>query len=81
MSGYVFQNTKWPKSWEHFEDLVVPLQRNLYMDTRGPLWERQFEKAFKELGCEKVPNWECLLVHRKQKLFPSVYVDDIKMAG
>ena len=30
---------------------------------------------------EKVPNWECLFVHRKQKLFLSVYVDDIKMAG
>ena len=35
-----------------------------------------------ELGWEKVLNWECLLfVHRKQKLFLSVYVDDIKMAG
>ena len=30
---------------------------------------------------EKVPHWECLFVHRKQKLFFSVYVDDIKMAG
>ena len=30
---------------------------------------------------KNVPNWEwCLLVHRKQKLFLSVYVDDIKMA-
>ena len=29
----------------------------------------------------KVPNWECLFVHRKQGLFLSVYVDDIKMAG
>ena len=34
-----------------------------------------------ELGWVKVPNWECLFVHRKQKLFPSVCVDDIKMAG
>ena len=32
-----------------------------------------------ELGWEKVPNWECLFVHRNQKLFSSVYVDDIKM--
>ena len=45
------------------------------------LLERQFEKALMELGWEKVPNWECLFVHRKQKLFLSVYVDDIKMAG
>ena len=28
----------------------------------------------------KIPKWECLFVHRKQKLFLSVYVDDIKMA-
>ena len=30
---------------------------------------------------EKTPCWECLFVHRKQWLFLSVYVDDIKMAG
>ena len=29
---------------------------------------------------EKVPNWECLFVHRKQGLFLSENVDDIKMA-
>ena len=29
----------------------------------------------------KVPNWECLLVHRKQRRFLSVFVDDIKMVG
>ena len=34
-----------------------------------------------ELGWEKAPTWECLFVHRKQKLFLSVYVHDIKMAG
>ena len=27
------------------------------------------------------PNWECLVVRRKQGLFFSVSVDDIKMAG
>ena len=30
---------------------------------------------------KKVPNWECLFVHRKQGLFLSVHVDDIEMAG
>ena len=30
---------------------------------------------------KKDPNWECLFVHRKEGLFSSVYVDDIKMAG
>ena len=34
-----------------------------------------------ELGWEKVPNCECLFVHREQKLVLSVYVDDIKMVG
>ena len=38
-------------------------------------------KFYSELGWDKVPNWECLFVHRKQGLFLSVYVDDIKMAG
>ena len=32
-------------------------------------------------GWETVPNWVCSLVHRKQRLFLSVNVDDIKMAG
>ena len=26
----------------------------------GLLWERQFEEVLRELGLEKVPNWECL---------------------
>ena len=67
---------------EYIEDPVVPLERHLYgHPLAGLLWERQFEKAVKELGWEKVSNWECSFVHRKQKLFFSVYVDDIKMAG
>ena len=41
----------------------------------GLLWERQFEKVLLELRWEKVPNWECLFVHRKQQLFWSVFVD------
>ena len=32
-------------------------------------------------GWEKIPNWECLFVHRGKGLFLSVYVDDIKLAG
>ena len=30
---------------------------------------------------KKVLNWECLFGHRKQRLFSSVYVDDINLAG
>ena len=32
-------------------------------------------------GWEKIPNWECLFVHREKGLSLSVYVDDIKLAG
>ena len=30
-------------------------------------------------GWEKIPNWECLFVHREKGLFLSVYVDDKKI--
>ena len=64
------------------EDTVVPLERNLYgHPLAGLLWERQFEKIQLKHGWEKIPNWECLSVHREKRLFLSVYVDDIKLAG
>ena len=73
---------KWPKSWSSMEDPVVPLERNLYgHPLAGLLWERQFEKIFLKHGWEKIPNWECLFVHREKGLFLSVYVDDIILAG
>ena len=73
---------KWPKSWSNIEDPVVPLERNLYgHPLAGLLWERQFEKVLLKHGWEKIPNWECLFVHREKGLFLSVYVDDIKLAG
>ena len=73
---------KWPKSRFSMEDPVVPLERNLYGHRlAGLLWERQFEKILLKHGWEKIPNWECLFVHRERRLFLSVYVDDIKLAG
>ena len=72
----------WPKSWTNIEDPVVPLERNLHgHPSAGLLWERQFEEVLLELEGEKVPNWECLFVHRKQGLFLSICVDDINIAG
>ena len=35
-----------------------------------------FEKILLKHGWEKIPNWECLFVHREKGLFLSVYVDD-----
>ena len=72
---------KWPKSWSSIEDPVIPLERNLYgHPLAGLLWERQCEKILLKHGWEKIPNWECLFVHREKGLFLSVYVvDDIKL--
>ena len=73
---------KWPKSWTNIEDPAVLLERNMFgHPLAGLLWERQLEEVLMELGWEKVPNWECLFVHRKQGLFLSENVDDIRMAG
>ena len=73
---------KWPKSRSSMEDPVVPLERNLHgHPLAGLLWERQFEKVLLKHGWERVPNWECLFVHREKELVLSVYVDDIKLAG
>ena len=72
----------WSKSWAKIEDPVVPLERNLYgHPLAGVQWDRQFEEASNEHGWEKVPNLEWMFAHRKQVLFLSAYVDDIKIAG
>ena len=74
--------TKWPKSWSSMEDPVVPLGRSLHgHPLAGLLWEKQFEKIRLKHGWEKIPNWECLFLHREKGLFLCVYVDDIKLAG
>ena len=73
---------KWPKSWSSMEDPVVPLERNLYgHPLAGLLWERQFENILLKHAWEKIPNRECLYVHREKGLFSSLHVDDIKLAG
>ena len=49
MIGYVFHDTKWTKSLSNIEDLVVPLERNLYgHPLAGLLWEGQFEEVLLE---------------------------------
>ena len=63
------------------EDPVVPLERILFgHPLAGLLWQRQFEKTLLKYCWDKASNWECFFVHR-EKLFLSVYVDDIKLAG
>ena len=62
---------KIPKSeWSSIEDPVVPLERNQYgHPLAGLLWERQFGKILLKYGWEKVPNWECLFLHREKRFF------------
>ena len=49
------------------EDPVVPLERNLHGHPLAALlWQRQFKKILLKYGWEKVPNWECLLVHSEK---------------
>ena len=72
----------WPKSLTSMEDPVVPLERNLYGHLlAGLLWGKAiWENPIDTWLGEKIPNWECLFVHREKGLFLSVYVDDIKIA-
>ena len=61
------------------EDTVVPFERNLYgHPLAGLLWERQFEKVLLKHGWEKIPNWECLFVHREKGIILICDVDDMK---
>ena len=58
---------KWPKSWANIQDLVVPLEKNLYGHAlAGLLWKRQFEEALLELGWEKYQIGNvCLFIENK----------------
>ena len=61
---------------------MVPLERNLYGHSlAGLLWERQFEEVSNGTWVGKSAELGIVFVHRKQGLFLSVYVDDIKMDG
>ena len=72
--GYVFHDTHGQNHGGNFEDPVVPLERNLYgHPLAGLRWERQFEEALSEPGWEKIPNWECMFVNRKQAFLLSFF--------
>ena len=71
-----------PKSWDNIDNPVGPLLRNLCgHPLAGLIWEKHCQRAILKAGFEKIPGWECLLVHRRKQLFLSVYVDDFRMAG
>ena len=63
---------KWPTSWSNIEDPVVLLEQSLYGHPLAGLWRKHFEKCY----CDKDGKNA-----RKQGLFLSENVDDLKMAG
>ena len=82
MYGYVFQNINGQSHGKTLKILLF-LLNTTYTDTHSQdsCGKDNSKKHKKELGWEKEPSWECLFIHRKQQLFLSVYVDDIKMGG
>ena len=71
-----------PTEWDKLVDPVIPLECNLDgHPLAGLLWERKWRKSYVQQGWERVKGWECLYLHKKAKLFLSVYVDDFKMVG
>ena len=69
---------KWPKSWSNIEDPVVPLERFFRTPISKIFVGKTIRGSVLGTWMGKVPNWECLFVHRKQGLLLSVCVDDIK---
>ena len=64
------------------EDPVFLLERKLYgHPLAGLLWERQIEKVLLEHRWEKFQIGNVISFTEKNRLFLSVYVDDIKLAG
>ena len=74
---------KWPKSWSTIEDPMVHLERNLYGHRLAGLvvGKDTSRKFCWSLDGKKYRIGNVFFVHRKQSVFFSVYVDDIKMAG
>ena len=74
---------KWPKSWSSMEDPVVPLERNLYGHPLAGLiyGKGNLRKSYCSTVGRRFPIGNAFFVHSEKRLFLSVYVDDIKLAG
>ena len=70
---------KWRKSWlKTLRSLLNEICTDIHL--LASCGKDNSRKFYWNLDGKKVPNWDCLFVHRKQGLFLSVYNDDIKMA-
>ena len=71
------------KQYCHVGNIVNQCTLGLFQDSdfAGDLEDSKSTSGSSQHGWEKVPNWECLFVHREKGLFLSVYVDDMKLAG
>ena len=80
--GYVFHDTN---GRNHGQTLMIQwyFSNEICMDTHSQdcCGKHSAKKFCRNLDWKNVPNSECLFVHRRQGLFLSVYVDDIKMTG
>ena len=56
---------KWPRSWSSMED---PVEICVVIFWQDCFVEGNSRKFFLEHGWEKVPNWECLFVHRERTI-------------
>ena len=73
---------QWPKTWSKFRNPVCRLRLALYgHPLSGAYWEKHCDEKLREIGFEKIPEWESCYIHKKLKLVLLVYVDDFKMAG
>ena len=74
--GYVFHDTNgriMGKNWKSRESL----ERNLYGHPLC-LQRKTIRTNFIRIWMEKIPNWECMFVHRKKIIF-IVYANEIKL--
>ena len=58
-----------PKHWDSVDQPVVKLLCNLYgHPLAGLIWEKFCHRAIIGAGFEKIPGWECLVVHKKDEI-------------
>ena len=73
---------KWPKSWSSMEDPVVLFSEICMVIFWQDCYEKgNLRKSYCSTVGKRFPIENAYFVHRQKRLFLSVYVDDIKLAG